>query len=43
MYGEQVASLWVRIKGQVTTGDAIVGVYYRSLEQEEEVDKAFHR
>jgi len=40
---ERVESLWVRIKGQAHMGDTIVGVYYRSPDQEEEVDEAFYR
>ena len=38
-----VESLWVRIKGQAGMGDTVLGVYYRSLDQEEEVDEAFHK
>ena len=37
----QVESLWVRIKGWAGMGDMVVGVYYRSPDQEEEVDEAF--
>jgi len=40
---ERGKSLWVRIKGQVNTGDTIVGVYYRPPDQEEAVNEAFYR
>ncbi|XP_063280190.1 uncharacterized protein LOC134564864 isoform X3 [Prinia subflava] len=40
---KQVESLWVRIKGQTSKGDTVVGVCYRLPEQEEEVDEAFYR
>ena len=40
---EQVESLWVRIKGQANIGDTAVGVYYRPLNQEEEVDETFYK
>ncbi|GAB0205201.1 hypothetical protein GRJ2_002985700 [Grus japonensis] len=40
---EQVEILWVRIKGQATMGDTVVGVYYRPPDQEEDVDEAFCR
>ncbi|GAB0193231.1 mitochondrial enolase superfamily member 1 [Grus japonensis] len=40
---ERAKSLWVRIKGQANMGDAVVGVYYRPPDQEEEVDEAFYR
>lgn len=39
----RIESLWVRIKGQANRGDIVVGVSYRPLDQEEEVDEAFHR
>ncbi|XP_068531176.1 uncharacterized protein [Anas acuta] len=38
----QVESLWVRIKGWAGMGDTVAGVYYRSPDQEEEVDEAFY-
>ena len=34
-------SLWVRINGQASMGDTVVGMYYRLPDQEEEVDEAF--
>jgi len=34
-----VESLWVRIKGQAGMGDTVVWVYYRSPDQEDEVDE----
>ncbi|PKU29906.1 rna-directed dna polymerase from mobile element jockey- hypothetical protein [Limosa lapponica baueri] len=40
---ECVESLCVRIKGQTNMGDTVVGVYYRPLDQEEEVDEVFYR
>ena len=40
---ERVKSLWVRIKEQAHMGDIMVGVYYRTPDQEEEVDEAFYR
>jgi len=40
---ERVESLWVRIRGQVHKGDAIVDVYYRPPDQDEEVDGACYR
>ena len=43
MEGEQVQSLWVKIKGQPNMGDTVVGVCYRPPDQEEEVDKVFCR
>ena len=43
MEGEQVESLWVKIKGQPNMGDTVVGVCYRPPDQEEEVDEAFYR
>ena len=33
----------MRIKGQAGMGDTTVGVYYTSLDQDEEVDEAFFR
>ena len=41
--GVAVESLWVRIKGRAGMADTVVSVYYRPPDQEEEVDKAFHR
>ena len=35
--GEQVESLWVKIKGQANMGVTVVGVSYRPPDQEEEV------
>jgi len=40
---EGLESLWVKIKGQPHMGDVIVGVYYRSPDQNEEVDEAFYK
>jgi len=41
---EQIESSWVRIKGQAGwLGDIVVGVYYRPLNQDKEVDEAFFR
>ena len=34
-------NVWVRIRKQISMGDTVVGSYYRSPDQEEEVDKAF--
>jgi len=31
------------MKGQAHMGDAVVGVYYRPSDQEEEVNEAFYR
>ncbi|KAM9591177.1 uncharacterized protein ACIBXB_006074 isoform 2-T3 [Morphnus guianensis] len=36
-------SLWVRIKGRAGTGDIIVGVCYRSPDQEDRADEALYR
>ena len=36
-------SSWVRIKGWAGIEDTVVGVYYRSPDQEEEVDEAFYK
>ena len=38
-----VESLWVRIKGQASMDDTVVGVYYMPLDQEEEVNEAFYK
>lgn len=38
-----VESLWVRIRRQTITGDAVPGVCYRPPDREEEVDEAFFR
>lgn len=38
----QVESLWVRIKMWDGMGNTVVGVYYTSPDQEEEVDEAFY-
>lgn len=38
----QVERLWVRIKGQSSQGD-IVAVFYRSPDQEEEMDEVLQR
>ena len=35
--------LWVRIKGRAGMADVIVGVYYRSADQEDEVNEAFYK
>jgi len=35
--------LWVRIKGRANIGDIVVDVYYRSPDQEKEVDEAFYK
>ena len=40
---ELVESLWVRIKGRAGMADVIVGVYYRSPDQEDEVNEAFYK
>lgn len=37
---EPVEILWVRIKGQANISDAVVDVYYRPPDQEEEVEEA---
>ena len=34
--------LWVRMSGQISIGDVVVGVLYRPLDQEE-ADEAFFR
>ncbi|GAB0181498.1 hypothetical protein GRJ2_000615100 [Grus japonensis] len=42
--GEELTkSLWVRIKGRAGTGDIIVGVYYRPLDQEHQADDSLCR
>lgn len=38
---EHVESLWVRIKVQDGMSDIVVGGYYRSPDQENEVNEAF--
>ena len=43
MYNEPADSIWVRIRGQISMGDTVVGGYYRSPDQEEEVHKVFFR
>ena len=40
---ESVESLCVRIKGWSDMADVIVGVYYRSPGQEDEVDEVFYK
>ena len=40
---ELTESLSVRIKGRVGTGDIMVGVYYKSPDQEDGVDEALYR
>jgi len=40
---KSVESLWVRIKGQASMGDTMVGPYCRSPDLEEEVDEAFYK
>ena len=40
---EQGESLWVRIKGQAGMDDTVVGVYYRSTDQVEDIDKAYYK
>ncbi|KAK4818694.1 hypothetical protein QYF61_017915 [Mycteria americana] len=40
---ELTKSLWVRIKGRTGTGDIIVGVCYRSPNQEDRADEALYR
>jgi len=37
---ELTESLWIRIKGRARTGDIIVGVCYRTPDQEDWADKA---
>lgn len=37
----QVKCLWVKIRDQANKGNFVVGVYYRSLDQEEKVDEEF--
>ncbi|PKU29035.1 mitochondrial fission process protein 1 [Limosa lapponica baueri] len=39
---EIVESLWVRIKGQASMRDTVVGDYYRSPDQDGEADEAFY-
>lgn len=34
-------SLWFKTKGQISEGDAVVGVCYRPPDQQEQVDEAF--
>lgn len=34
-------SLWLRVRGESSTGDIVVGVCYRPPNQCEEVDEAF--
>ncbi|GAB0179939.1 hypothetical protein GRJ2_000459200 [Grus japonensis] len=36
-------SLWVKIKGRAGTGDTIVEVWYRSLNQEDQADEGLYR
>jgi len=43
MNEESTKSLWVRIRGTAGTGDIIVGVCYRPLDQEAQVDEALYR
>ncbi|KAJ7425036.1 mitochondrial fission process protein 1 [Pitangus sulphuratus] len=40
---EQVESLWVWIKEQISKGDTVVGVRYRMPDQEKRVYEAFYR
>ena len=40
---EPTESLWVRIKGKAGTGDIIVRVSYRPLDQEDRADEALYR
>ena len=40
---DRVESLWVRIKAKANKTDIIVGVCYRSPNQNEEVDKTLYR
>lgn len=39
---EWVKSLWFKIKGQISEGDAVVGGCYRPPDQKEQVDEAFY-
>jgi len=40
---ERAEKLWVRIKGQACMADIVVGVYYRSLDQENEVSETLYK
>ncbi|GAB0176242.1 hypothetical protein GRJ2_000089400 [Grus japonensis] len=40
---EPTESLWVRIKERAGTGDTIVGVCYRPLNQEDQADETLYR
>jgi len=40
---DRVESLWVRIKGNANKTDIIMGVCYRTPNQDEEVDKTLYR
>lgn len=39
----EVECLWVRIRGKANKGDILLGICYRPLSQEEEVDKLFYK
>lgn len=43
MHDKWLESSCVRIKGQTSMGDSVVGVYYRPPEQEKKIDEAFYR
>lgn len=43
MVGEELQSLQLRIRGQAYTGDAVVCVCYRPLNQEEQADETFSK
>lgn len=38
-----VESSWLKIKGQATMGDIVVVVYYRTPDQEKEIDETFYK
>jgi len=40
---EPTKSLWLRIKDRAGTGDVIVGICYRPLDQEDRADEALSR
>lgn len=43
MNDEQIESLWVRVKGQASLGDAVISIFYSLPDQDEEVSEAFFR
>ncbi|GAB0186117.1 hypothetical protein GRJ2_001077000 [Grus japonensis] len=40
---EPTESLWIRIQGRAGAGDTVMGVCYRPLDQEDQVDEALYR